>query len=92
MTAPKLSERQRAALKWLHDRGGDGVFDKQGVMLAMGERQGIDINGYEGFMRSTWNALRDGGYIEYYEPSPRSKTKRARITEAGRQALKETRR
>lgn len=63
------------------------MFDKNGVLLAMGERQGQDINGKEGFMRSTWNALRDAGLVEYYEPSPRTKVKRVRVTDAGRAAL-----
>lgn len=79
--------RQIAALKWLAARGGDGVFDKNGVLLAMGERQGFNINMKEGFMRSTWNGLRDAGLVEYYEPSSRTKVKRVRVTDAGHAAL-----
>lgn len=46
------------ALKWLRERGGDGCFDKNGVAFAQGETAP--------FIRSTWNALRDAGKIEFY--------------------------
>ncbi len=44
------SEACRAALKWLRERNGTGVFDRGGVLLAGGE--------LAPFMRSTWNKLR----------------------------------
>ncbi len=53
-----LSETQ--ALKWLADRGGDGVFagrDHQ-ALLARGETAP--------FIRSTWNALATQGRVEFY--------------------------
>lgn len=50
-----LTEPQRAALKWLRDRGGTGMFGKEGVLLAKGE--------WAPFMRSTWKVLRDEGFI-----------------------------
>lgn len=70
----KLTEAQRLALKWLRDHNGTGMFDKNGVLLAAGE--------LGGFMRSTWNALRDFGCITIEK-------KRVAITEAGRTALAE---
>jgi 5-methylcytosine-specific restriction endonuclease McrA len=48
-----LTSAQRAALKWFTDRGGDGVFDLNGVLLAAGESAP--------HTRATWNALRDRG-------------------------------
>ena len=50
-----LTEAKRAALKWLRDRNGTGVFDRDGVLLAGGE--------LGPFMRSTWNKLRDEGFL-----------------------------
>ena len=49
------TEAQRAALKWLRERGGEGVFGKRGVLLAAGE--------WAPFMRTTWNGLWDVGFI-----------------------------
>lgn len=43
------------ALRWLKERGGTGVFDKKGALLAAGERAPV--------MRSTWNKLRDAKKI-----------------------------
>lgn len=54
----QLTDAQRAALKWLKEHNGDGLFGKDGVLIAAGERAP--------FMRSTWNALRDLGLVEYY--------------------------
>lgn len=53
-----MTPAQTSALKWLRDRGGDGCFDKRGIALAQGETAPV--------MRSTWNALRDAGEIEFY--------------------------
>lgn len=50
-----MTAAQEAALRWLVNRGGTGVFDRGGVLLAAGERAGV--------RRSTWNALRDEGRI-----------------------------
>jgi hypothetical protein len=45
-----MTEAQRAALKWLREHGGNGIFGTRGgVLLAGGE--------WAPFMRSTWNAL-----------------------------------
>ena len=52
------TRNQRAALKWLKNRGGDGVFDKTNVLIAGGERAGV--------MRSTWNTLEALGLVEFY--------------------------
>ena len=49
------------AVNWLRLHGGDGLFDRDGVLVAAGERAP--------FMRSTWNHLRDVGYVEFYKPT-----------------------
>lgn len=46
---PELTEAQRRALRWLHNRGGEGVFNRHQVLLARGELAAV--------MRATWNAL-----------------------------------
>jgi len=58
--APGTTEAGRAALKWLAEHGGDGVFAERNhsVLLAAGERAP--------FMRATWNELSRLGYIEFY--------------------------
>ncbi|WP_332116029.1 hypothetical protein [Azorhizobium caulinodans] len=71
----KLTEAQANALKWLKDRNGDGCFDKNGVLLAAGETAPVT--------RSTWNALRDAGLLEFYNPAGRGYG-RARLIERGK--------
>lgn len=66
----KITEAQYDALKWLSQHNGDGLFDKEGVLLAAGERAPV--------MRSTWNALRDVGLVEFYLK------KRVRLSVAGK--------
>lgn len=52
----QISKAQLKALKWLHNRGGTGVFEKNHqVLVAQGERAPIE--------RRTWNALRDRGCV-----------------------------
>lgn len=46
------------ALAWLKERGGDGMFDSNGVVLAQGE--------LAPFTRTTWNALASLGHVEFY--------------------------
>ena len=60
-----LTKSQVAALRWLKERSGDGCFDNDGVLLAGGE--------LAPFMRSTWNALRYAGMVEFYNPNPSGK-------------------
>lgn len=55
----QMTSSQKRALQWLTERGGTGVFDRNGVLLAAGETAGDG----KGFMRSTWNALRDLGLL-----------------------------
>jgi hypothetical protein len=69
-----MTEAQRAALKWLRDHGGDGVFGKKTVVLAGGE--------WAPFSRSTWNHLRDAELVEFYGPPGGSGT-RVRVTKFG---------
>jgi len=61
MSDVQLTQAQGNALKWLRERGGDGVFDKNGILVAAGEPGG--------FMRSTWNVLQGLGLVEFYKPT-----------------------
>lgn len=54
----QLTNAQQAAVTWLRKHGGDGLFCKDGVLLAGGERAP--------FMRGTLNALAAAGYVEFY--------------------------
>ena len=60
-----MTEAQREAIKWLTDRGGDGVFDKNGILLAAGETAP--------HTRSTWNQLEKMGLVEIYKPKARGR-------------------
>lgn len=68
-----LTASQKAAARWLHNRGGEGMFNRHQVLLARGELAGV--------MRATWNALAkaDPPCIVF---SPCRK--RVSLTEAGR--------
>lgn len=59
-----------SALKWLRNRNGDGVFDRNQVLNAAGERAPV--------MRSTWNKLEAEGLVEKY-----LNNRRLRVTEKG---------
>jgi ribosomal protein S19E (S16A) len=63
------SPSQLAALKWLRNRHGDGVFDRHQVLTAAGERAPV--------MRSTWTKLEKLGLVERYNKG------RLRVTAAG---------
>ncbi|MGE0425285.1 MAG: hypothetical protein AB7O88_23705 [Reyranellaceae bacterium] len=65
------SQSQLSALKWLVNRNGDGVFDRNQVLVAGGERAPV--------MRGTWNRLADLGFVEPY-----LERRRLRVTAAGR--------
>lgn len=69
----KLTKAQIEALKWLRDRGGDGIFDDDGVLLAAGESAP--------HTRSTWNKLNAAGIVEFY--GGRNGRSRVRIVTAG---------
>jgi len=71
MSAP--TDAQLAALKWLRNRNGDGVFDRNQVLLAAGERAPV--------MRATWSRLEALGLVERYQNN-----RRLRATDAGRYA------
>lgn len=66
------TDAQKSALKWLKNRSGDGVFDKNQFLTACGERAPV--------MRSTWTCLERLGFIERY-----MNNRRVKITEAGSQ-------
>lgn len=59
------------AFVWLKNRNGDGVFDKNHVLVAGGEKAPV--------MRSTWNKLAADGLLEFYEGK-----KRIRLTDAAK--------
>lgn len=69
-----LTQPQREALKWLGDHNGDGIFDRNGVLMAAGESAP--------HMRSTWNRLRDLGMVDFYNPTGKGRG-RCRLTENG---------
>lgn len=71
-----MTPAQQAALKWLANRDGEGVFNRHGVLLAKGELAAV--------MRSTWNALCDSGHVIY---SANKAFKRVAVTEKGRAEL-----
>lgn len=62
-TVVQLTEAQRAALRWFKAHNGDGLFDVHGVLVAGGELAPV--------MRSTWNKLRDAGFVEFYQDRKR---------------------
>jgi len=66
----KATEAVLSALLWLKNRGGDGVFDKNQVLNAAGERAP--------YMRSTWTKLCRAGWAEQYLNG-----RRIRIAQAG---------
>lgn len=56
-----MTGAQKKALEWLRERNGDGVFERnRQVLIAAGERAS--------FTRSTWNALAELRYVEFYGP------------------------
>jgi hypothetical protein len=61
---------QLAALKWLRNRNADGVFDRNQVLVAGGERAGV--------MRGTWSALERLEMVERYHDR-----RRLRVTDFG---------
>lgn len=65
-----VTQAQLGALKWLRNRNADGVFDKNQVLNAGGERAGV--------MRGTWSKLEKAGLVERY-----MKNRRLRVTDAG---------
>lgn len=65
-----IGNAQKAALKWLIRRNGDGVFDRTKVLCAAGDRAGV--------MRTTWNKLEEAGLVEFYLGR-----KRVKVTPAG---------
>ena len=67
-----LTRAQKAALKWLVNRNGDGLFDRNNVLVAAGERAPV--------MRSTWSRLEKLGFVERYHHN----NKRLRVTSAAR--------
>mgnify|MGYP001584239681 CR=1 FL=1 len=65
----KLTKAQQQACAWLLEHNGEGVWAKNGTLLAAGEVAPV--------MRRTWNTLRDRGLVLF-------KDRRMALTEAGR--------
>jgi hypothetical protein len=72
MSEKEITAAQKHALEWLRKHGGDGVFDHNGVLLAAGETAPVT--------RTTWNALRGLGRVEFYNPTGKGRG-RCRLTE-----------
>jgi L-lysine 2,3-aminomutase len=53
-----MTKAQQAALDWLREHNGTGIFGKNGVLLAAGEWAPVT--------RQTWNALRDLGHVTIF--------------------------
>lgn len=58
MSDTQITGAQKSALKWLRNRNADGVFDKNQVLTAAGERAPV--------MRSTWSKLEKLGLVKRY--------------------------
>jgi hypothetical protein len=54
----EITLNQAKALTWLQEHNGDGVFDRNGILLAAGE--------LAPHRRQTWNALERAGLVEFY--------------------------
>lgn len=67
------TKAQIEAARWLKARNGDGMFDRNGVLLAAGESAPV--------MRSTWGKLADMGAVEFY--GGKSGRSRLRLTSEG---------
>ncbi|WP_457660862.1 hypothetical protein [Sinorhizobium medicae] len=65
-----VTDAMKSALKWLTNRNADGVFDKNQVLIAAGQRAPV--------MRSTWSRLEKAGLVERY-----MNNRRMKITAAG---------
>ncbi len=76
---PELTVAQKRALRWLYNRGGEGVFNKNQTLLAHGELAGV--------MRTTWNSLSNTipPCVDIFSPRADGKGyKRVSLLEAGR--------
>ena len=58
MSETQITGAMKSALKWLINRNADGVFDKNQVLTAAGERAPV--------MRSTWSKLERAGLVKRY--------------------------
>lgn len=65
MTEARVTGAMKSALKWLVNRNADGVFNKNQVLTAAGERAPV--------MRSTWSKLEKAGLVERYLNNRRMK-------------------
>jgi hypothetical protein len=65
-----MTDAMKSALKWLRNRNADGVFDRNQVLTAGGEKAPV--------RRSTWNKLENEGMVEFY-----MNRRRVRVTGKG---------
>lgn len=71
MSAGTPTNAQLSALLWLRNRNGDGVFDRNQVLTAAGQRAP--------YMRGTWSALERAEMVEFYHDR-----RRVRVSDFGR--------
>jgi hypothetical protein len=60
-----MTPAMEKALEWFRKRGGDGMFDKNGVFLCAGE--------LAPHTRTTWNRLAKEGLVEFYNPTDKGR-------------------
>lgn len=71
MSDPLITKAGMSALLWLRNRNGDGVFDRNQVLVAGGEKAPV--------MRGTWTKLANAGAVEFYHGR-----RRVRVTDFGK--------
>ncbi|MBZ9807668.1 hypothetical protein [Mesorhizobium sp. ESP-6-2] len=70
MSASKQTSAMLSALLWLRNRNGDGVFDRNQILVAGGQRAP--------YMRGTWTKLAAEEMVEFYHDR-----RRVRVTDFG---------
>jgi hypothetical protein len=71
MSSLLITEAGLSALLWLRNRNSDGVFDRNQVLVAGGEKAPV--------MRGTWTKLEKVGAVEFYHDR-----RRVRVTDFGK--------
>lgn len=71
MSEPLITKAGLSALLWLRNRNYDGVFDRNQVLVAGGEKAPV--------MRGTWTKLEKAGVVELYHDR-----RRVRVTDFGK--------
>lgn len=71
MSENSVTDAMLSALLWLKNRNGDGVFDRNNVLVAAGEKAPV--------MRGTWSCLEKEEMVERY-----ANNRRVRLTDFGK--------